>query len=156
MEEHFLSAAEVASWAGVHYRTIENWKAQGKIESEGGKYGLKSAIKYRIGELERELEEIKNNPQAELKYQKLLAEVETQKAIARIRNLEADQLEGKLVEASEVIEIWKNAIAACKSKFLAIPSRLALELSGMDNPEAIQGRITEVVEEALKELVVEN
>jgi hypothetical protein len=150
--EQFLSAAEVATWVGVSYRTIENWKAQEKIESFEGKYGLKSAIRYRIGELERELDEIKTDPQAELKQQKFVAEVETQKAIARIKTLEADKLEGSLLNAKEVLIAWKNAIANCKAKLLSIPTKVALELSGYDNPKDIEDRLSILLDEALSEL----
>lgn len=151
--EQFLSAAEVAKWVGVHYRTIENWAAQDYLERKDGKYGLLSAFQYKIGVLEKELAGIKDNPKNELALQKLAADVETQKAIARIKNLEADEKAGKLVDADEVLVAWQNLIAGCKAKLLALPVKLALELSGLDNPEEIQGRLTSVIDEALKELV---
>lgn len=97
--ERYLSAAEVAKWVGVHYRTIENWAAQGHLERENGKYGLLSAMRYKMSQLEKELDEIKNNPNVELKQQKLAAEVDKERAIARIKNLEADEKAGKLVDA---------------------------------------------------------
>ena len=36
MEEQYLSAAEVAKIVGVHYRTVENWAAQGYLERSDG------------------------------------------------------------------------------------------------------------------------
>jgi hypothetical protein len=152
MTDYWLSAAEVATWVGVHYRTIENWKASGKIESKEGKYGLKSAVKYRLQKLQRELDDLKNDPQAELKMQKFVAEVNTQKAIARIKTLEADQLEGTLVNAEEILVAWKDAIANCKAKLLSIPTKVALELSGYDNPKDIEDRLSSLLDEALSEL----
>ena len=150
--EEYLSAAEVASYLDVGYRTIENWKAQGKIESKDGKYGLKSAIAYRIEQLNDELEAIKDDGSLELKKQKLIAEVDERKAIAKIKNLEAEQKEGTLVIAEEVLNAWANLIQACKAKLIAVPSKLALELSGMDDPEAIQERLQEEIDTALTEL----
>ena len=150
--EEYLSAAGVAKWVGVHYRSIENWKAQGKIESKEGKYGLKSAIAYRINSLEEEISQLKIDPNLQLKVQKLAAEVEAKKAIARIKNAEADKVEGSLVDAEEVLSEWANLIQACKAKLNAVPSKLALELSGMDDPEAIQERLQEEIDTALTEL----
>ena len=150
--EEYLSAAEVASYLDVGYRTIENWKAQGKIKSKDGKYGLKSAIAYRIEQLNDELEAIKDDGSLELKKQKLIAEVDERKAIAKIKNLEAEKKEGILVEAEEVLNEWANFIQACKAKLIAVPSKLALELSGIDDPEAIQERLQEEIDTALTEL----
>lgn len=150
--EQFLSAAEVAKWVGVHYRTIENWAASEHLERKDGKYGLLSAFKYKIERLERELNELKHNPLAELKQQKLAAEVDKEQAIARIKNLEADFKAGKLVDAEEVLLTWQNYIASCRAKFLAMPTKLALELSGMDEVGAIAQRLTEAIDEGLRDL----
>ena len=84
--------------------------------------------------------------------QKLAAEVDKEKAIARLKNLEADQKEGKLVDVEQVKQAWDNHNANCKAKLLSIPAKLALELSGIEEPELIQVRLTEVIDEALIEL----
>ena len=111
-----------------------------------------SALTHRIALLNKELAEIKDNPNAELRTQKLAAEVDKEKAIARLKNLEADQKEGKLVAAEQVKQAWDNQNANCKAKFLSLPAKLALELSGIEEPEVIQVRLTEVIDEALMEL----
>ncbi|WP_319419481.1 hypothetical protein [Pleurocapsa sp. FMAR1] len=150
--EQYLSAAEVAKAVGVHYRTIENWAAQEYLERDEGKYGLISALRHRIAQLEDEVMGLKDNPKAELQLQKLKEEVAERRAIARIKNMKADLLEGKLVDAGEVLDLWKNAIANTKAKFINLPAKLALELSGMDKPEDIQARLAQVINEALVEL----
>ncbi len=152
--ELFLSAVQVAEFVGVSYRTIENWSAQGFLtKDDQGKYGLVSALTHRISLLKKELAEIKDNPNAELRTQKLAAEVDKEKAIARLKNLEADEKEGKLVAAEQVKQAWDNHNANCKAKLLSLPAKLALELSGVEEPEIIQNRLTEVIDEALIELV---
>ena len=151
--ESFLSAVQVAEFVGVSYRTIENWSAQGFLtKDDQGKYGLISALTHRISILDKELAEIKHDPNAELRTQKLAAEVEKEKAIARLKNLEADEKEGKLVNVEQVKQAWDNHNANCKAKLLSIPAKLALELSGIEEPEVIQNRLTEVIDEALMEL----
>ena len=151
MEEQYLSAAEVAKHVGLHYRTVENWAAQGFLERKDGKYGLTSALKHRIGQLQIEVEGLKDNPKQELQLQKLAAEVEERKAIARIKNMEADLMAGKLIDVEEAKNAWKNAIANVKAKLLAIPAKLALELSGISNPKKIMARLRQVIDEALRE-----
>jgi hypothetical protein len=47
---------------------------------------------------------------------------------------------------------WKSAIANVKAKLIGIPTKVALELSGMDKPEDIQARLSAVIDEALIEL----
>lgn len=152
MKEQYLSAAEVAKIVGVHYRTVENWAAQEYLERSEGKYGLISALSYRIVQLQAEVVGLKDNPKAELQLQKLKEEVAERRAIARIKNMEADLLEGKLVDAEEAMDAWKNAIAKTKAKLIGLPAKLALELSGMDKPEEIQAKLTQVIDEALVEL----
>jgi phage terminase Nu1 subunit (DNA packaging protein) len=150
--EQYLSAAEVAKCVGVHYRTIENWATQGHLSREGGKYGLISAFKYRLQQNQEELNELKSNPNTELKQQKQAADVDTQKAIARIKNLEADERAGVLVNSEQALEAFQNLIANAKAKLINIPSKIALELLSMTTPEMIQGRLMEVILEALEEL----
>ncbi|HEY9768806.1 MAG TPA: hypothetical protein V6C71_09965 [Coleofasciculaceae cyanobacterium] len=151
--EYYLSAASAASLVGVHPRTIENWASQGYLEREKGKYGLISALKYRIEQLESKNSDLKSNPpKEELLLQKLQQEVLERTAIARIKTMEADVMEGQLVNTGEVVETWKGAIAKTKAKFIALPAKLALELSGMDRPEDIQARLAQVIDEALIEM----
>lgn len=150
--ESYLSAAEVAKMVGVHYRTVENWAAQDYLDRNEGKYGLISSFKYRISTLEEEVKSLKDNPKAELQLQKLTEEVSERRAIARIKNLEADLLEGKLIEAEQVAKIWGDQISKAKAKFIALPSKLALELSGIDKPEIIEEKLAIAINEALSEL----
>ena len=103
-------------------------------------------------ELKEEINQLKIDPNLQLKVQKLAAEVEAKKAIARIKNAEADKVEGSLVDAEEVLNQWANFIQACKAKLIAVPSKLALELSGMDDPEVVQERLQEEIDTALTEL----
>ena len=149
--EQFLSAVDVANQLKISYRTVENWAAKGYLERKEGKYGLNSAFKYRIEQLEEEVNGLKDNPKAELQVQKLVEEVSERKAIARIKTLEADKLEGRLIDADQALNTWKNTIAKVKAKLISIPPKLALQLSGIDNPKEIQSILRTVIDEALQE-----
>ena len=163
MQEIYLSAAEVAEHLDISYRTIENWAASRKInQDDRGKYGLISAFNCQIQQLKQEnvrfsesLDECRlalDQPETSAKIRKLKAEADKEEALARIKNMEADKLAGKLVDAESALNAWKNAIANAKAKLINIPAKLALELSGLDKPEDIQARLAQVIDEALIEL----
>ncbi len=163
VEEIYLSGKELSSVVGAPVRTIENWAAaKNIIQDERGKYGLISAFQYRIENIGLKLEKSRlmlqeaneraNANTEGLRARKLLAETNKEEAIAKIKNLEFEQKEGSLVSAEEVLNAWANLIQACKAKLNALPSKLALELSGIDDPEAIQERLQEEIDTALTEL----
>ena len=155
MEEQYLSAAEVGKYLKTSYRNVENWAAKGHISRNNGKYGLFSAMQYQVEQLREQLEEQKANLDiSELRKQKLQAEVDKERAIARIKKLEADKAEGLLVDAEEVLQAWNSYILRCRAKLLSLPTKLALELAGIEQPEIIQERLTKVIDEALAELSV--
>lgn len=162
--EYWVTAKKLGEILDTSYRNIENWAANNRIlQNSEGKYGLISAYKYKLEDAQLQLvkakEKIANLEAVEdeeiglIKVRKLKAETDKEEALARIKNLEADEKAGKLVDAEEVLVAWQNLIASCKAKLLAMPTKLALELSGLDSPEAIKVRLTSVIDEALKELV---
>ena len=156
MEEIYLSGKELGSLIDKPVRTIENWAAGNHIQQNSqGQYGLISAFKYQLAtitqKLERneqrleEAEASKDEVKLMAGQRKLIAEADKEEAIARIKNMEADLMEGKLVDAELVLAQWQNAIAKTKAKFISLPAKLALELSGIDKPEAIQARAPSLV-----------
>ncbi len=162
-EEIYLSARELGSYIDKPVRTIENWAAAGNIQQdEKGKYGLISAFRYQLESLQVKLtrtklllEEAQDRASEETKdirERKLKAEADKEEALARIKNMEADKMAGKLVDAESALNAWKNAIANAKAKLINIPAKLALELSGLDSPEQIKARLTEAIDETLIEL----
>jgi hypothetical protein len=163
VEEIYLSGREVGEYIDKPVRTIENWAAGGHIKQNTlGKYGLISAFKYQLAvarekleKTELSLEEARAGEGEKRKIaveRKAIAEADKEEALAAIKQLELEKMRGSLVDAEEVLGTWKNAIANTKAKFINIPAKLALELSGMDKPEDIQTRLTQVIDEALVEL----
>ena len=169
-EEIYLSGRELGQYIDTPVRTIENWAAAGKIQQDDtGKYGLISAYKYQLEKLSLDLGRVKlqlaetkekleqskdklSKDATVARNRKAIAEADKEEQLARIKKMEADQLEGILIDAEEVLNSWKNAIANVKAKFINMPAKLALELSGLDKPEDIQARLTVVIDEALIEL----
>lgn len=158
-----MSAKEVAASINSKVRTIENWAAAGNIRQDSqGKYGLISAFKYQLESLQTKLEKA-NEAKVELvqrlnenygnaRERKAIAEADKEEALAGIKQLELEKLQGKLIDAEEVEHGWIDLITNCVSKFQTVPSKLALQLSGMDIPEEIQQLLSEVINENLAEL----
>ncbi len=153
MEEQYLSAAEVAKYLGISYRNIENWAALGHISRHNRKYGLFSALQYQNKKFKEQLEAQKSKlDMSELRKQKLQADVDTQRALARIKNLEADKEEERVVNAEEVAEVWKGYILRCRAKLLSLPTKLALQLASIKIESEIKQILEKNLDEALAEL----
>ena len=59
---------------------------------------------------------------------------------------------GKLVDADEIIQEYSNYVLACRAKLLSMPTKLAYELIEINNPNIIQNKLEQTVDEALLEL----
>lgn len=170
MDEIYLSARSLKEKIGTPVRTIENWAAAGKLaQNEQGKYGLISAYKYQLEKVnldlgrtkllleEKKQELIKrdedlNQAAIQAKLRKAIAEADKEEALARIKRLEADKLEEKVVDAKEAQAVWRGFINHAKAKLIALPAKLALELTGLTKPEDMQARLDIAVDEVLIEL----
>ena len=155
MEEIYLSAGEVGKYLDTSFRNVQNWADNGHVVKVDGKFGLISAFKHQTNQLQQQLENHKSKfDVSELKLRKLQAETDKEIAIARIRKLEADKMEGLLVDAEQVGTAWKGYVLRCRAKLLSLPNKLALELSGIDNEAEIERILQKTIDEALAELTV--
>lgn len=62
---------------------------------------------------------------------------------------------GEYILLSEVLDDFKNALAICRSKLLALPHRHAMELSGVSEPKKIAATLTDSIDEALQAIADE-
>lgn len=162
-DEIYLSARELGQYIDTPVRTIENWAAASKIQQDSqGKYGLISAFRFQLERLEEDLAKLSdekaeliqrlNENWAEARERKAIAEADKEVAMARIKELELEKLQKKLIDAEQVEVIWTNLIANCRSKFSSLPTKLALQLSSIEVPEEIQEILSENINECLAEL----
>lgn len=148
--EQFVSGREAAEWLKMHTRTIEGWANNQKIQKGPEGYPLLACFSYA---LEQERERAKRKEKQESGGDELReAQIRKTLAEAMIKELELEERKGQLIEISEAIGEVKDAFARIKSKLTAIPSRVALELSGLTNPKAISALLEEVIDEVLQEL----
>jgi hypothetical protein len=162
LQEIYLSAKELGRAIDKPVRTIENWAANNYIrQNSEGKYGLISAFKYQLASLTDKLERNRlrleefeasiDDVKLPAVQRKLIAEADKEEAIAAIKLLELKKLQGELVNAEEFAAVLSDSVTKVKAKFINMPAKLALELSGL-KPEAIQERLTLAIDEALLEL----
>jgi len=77
------------------------------------------------------------------------------KARADREELDLAEKRGQLVDAVEIIQEYSNYVLACRAKLLGMPTKLAYELIEMNNPNIIENKIEQAIDEALLELASE-
>lgn len=88
----------------------------------------------------------------ELKNQKLTAQTRLQTAVAELKQIKLQQLQGTLVTSQELEEQWSYSLVGFKAKLEAIPNKVSLELSSIDNRDSVNSVLTKLISEALEEL----
>ncbi len=125
---------------GVAKETVRLWNVKGYVRvNPDGQYNLIDCIRHRLDML---------NKQKDPYY---LEKTRNMQEAANIKELQRKELEGSLVKAESVKQIWDDFLVKARSKLLAIPSALALELES-NTSSYIEKRLTESISEALKEL----
>ncbi len=162
-EEFYLSSAKIGAILGVSSRTVQRYKEEGYIGLTESGFPLIEAIKHyirllkdNIAKKQQKIDSISESEPAtrlnSLKIKKLEAEVRERNAIADIKELERDKLQGSLIEVDEVVNHYKDLVIRAKAKFLSLPDKLALELSGMSEQGEIQELLQLRIDECLNEL----
>jgi phage terminase Nu1 subunit (DNA packaging protein) len=144
-----LTSIEIEAHTGVSQRTIRKWTEEGVIpQTDEMGIVVKSIITYYKGQTAEARRDRTKEGQDELYAAKVrLTEAQAEKA--ELENLERH---GELVNADSVVLAWSAYIAACKGLLLGLPTRLALDLAGINDPKKILILIQESVDEALIEL----
>ena len=123
----------IAQIFGVSTRRVEQLKTEGVIEGQGKptKYDLLPTIKAYIKYLADKAygREVKQTT-AELEESKLRAEVDIKKAKAEAARLELKELQGKMHRAEDVEAIMTDHVLYLRSLLMAMPGKLAVDLSG--------------------------
>jgi hypothetical protein len=150
--EVWAGQTEASRITGTPARTIRNWIDRGIIATnEKGEVCCLQVLRQdrdrQVEESDRQREK-KGNPQQQL----ILAQTEKIKVETQIKRLELRKAEGGLISFDEVAQDFETALVTSRSKLLAIPTRMALDLAGTDNPKEIARKLTEVIDESLQSL----
>ena len=133
MAENLQPTQVIAKIFGVSTRRVEQLKTEGVIKGEGKptKYDLLPTIQAYIKYLSDKANgREKKEAMANLEEQKLSAEVEIKKSKAEAARLELKELQGKMHRAEDVEAIFTDHVLFLRSMLLAMPGKLAVDLSG--------------------------
>lgn len=123
----------IANIFGVTTRRVEQLKAEGIIKGQGKptKYDLLPTIQAYIRYLSDKANgREKKETMASLEEAKLQAEVDIKKSKAEAARLELAELRGKMHRAEDVEAIFTDHVLFLRSLLLAMPGKLAVDLSG--------------------------
>lgn len=138
---------ELASIAGYSYRRLHDLDtslpANGKlfVKGGGGKYDLAIFVQRWV----------KYNVDTETADETSLDEVKAihERVKTRKTELEVAHLEGKLVDVQEVRKLWTTVANTVMQNLLRLPSKIAPQVTMMDNIEIITGIIDAEVRDTL-------
>ena len=133
MTENLQTSQVIAKIFGVSTRRVEQLKTEGVIKGQGKptKYDLLPTIQAYIKYLSDKANgREKKETMANLEEAKLSAEVEIKKSKAEAARLELKELQGKMHRAEDVEAIFTDHVLFLRSMLLAMPGKLAVDLSG--------------------------
>lgn len=139
-----VSAKELAIVLGLSTRRIQQLVQDGILEAvEKGKYHLAKSVSRYIALITKE--------QSESDKQRTEAEVSIKKAKAIVAVLEAKELQGKMHRSEDVADMTEDLIYTIRGMLLALPGRLAVDVSTTSTPaeaaEMIRTEVYKVMEE---------
>jgi phage terminase Nu1 subunit (DNA packaging protein) len=136
-----LTQIDAAALLGVTTRTLRDWekRGEGPPRNKDGTYPGRQLVVWEVtrniptGEFDDQRERL-NAAQAE--------KVEAENAVRR----------GQLADVAIVAAVWTDHVAAARTKLLAIPSKLAPQLTAIHDPNVIAAGIRAEITAALAEL----
>jgi phage terminase Nu1 subunit (DNA packaging protein) len=137
-----VSLKELEAWTGVSVRVLSDWRSKKKLDETGLQEAVRGIVALHREETKKARE---NNYNADAKLRLIEAQAEE-------RELKVAQMRGDFIPVDEIEKEWGNAILKAKARLLQIPRKLAPQLQGEPEIEAIESLITEAIHDALREL----
>lgn len=142
-----LTKKELAQIAGYSYRRLYDidmgLPEGGKlfVKGEGGKYDLALFVQRWV----------KYNVDSETETDKTLDEVKAIHEQVKIRKteLEVKRMEGQLVDVQEIRRLWGTVANTVMQNMIRLPSKIAPQITMMDNVEIIASIIDHEIRDAL-------
>lgn len=145
----------IAKIFGVSTRRVEQLKTEGVIKGQGKptKYDLLPTIQSYIRYLsDKAYGREQKETDTENESRKIKADADLKATKAEIAELELKELKGEMHRSEDVEAMTTDLVFAIRSMMLALPGRLAIDLSTIDKPSEISERIKQEVHAILLEL----
>lgn len=141
-----VSSTELAAVLGVTVRRVQQMAQDGTIPPvRRGRFLLCDSVQRYLNFLLRDKE------QSQSGLEKETAETEIKKAKAVIAKLEAEELQGKMHRSEDVAAMTEDLIYAIRGMLVALPGRLAVDVSAAGSPaeaaEVIRREVFKVMQE---------
>jgi phage terminase Nu1 subunit (DNA packaging protein) len=147
-ETSIISSKDLAGILGVTTRRIRQLTQNGVFPQVArGKYVLGDAMRSYISHLQEKAREAAVDPK------------DLQKELTRLRRAQADKTElevkeyrGELHRAEDVEDVWTEMLSNFRARILAVPTKLAPQILGIEDLKEMQKALKDAVYEALQEL----
>jgi phage terminase small subunit/phage terminase Nu1 subunit (DNA packaging protein) len=146
-----VSQAEFARAHGVSRKTVTKWKAEGRLVLAGGEVDVAATdarlFAAGLGRFRAPVAAA-GEPGGEAKRRYTQAQAE-------LKELELAEKRGQMVSVEDVAPILADELANVRSRLMAMPGRLAVELAAVSDAAAIERLITHEIAGALSEITQE-
>ena len=134
--------------------TLTKWVGGGKVRTnEKGLRCFQDVAIALIGTISRDRDRFKSlKTDGDLKEEVERARLRKLLLEADIIEIDRDERRGQLISVEEAIAEIEDGFTRVKTKLMALPDRLALEISGLNDPVEIREILADTVREALQEL----
>ena len=148
LAEEVVMTHEIAEIFGCTPRWVNELTNGGVIvQVERGKYHLGETIRRYIASIKQQAEE-KDKEETDLREEQTMLT----RANRKMAELELAVMNGDLHRSEDVKDIMNEMLAAFRSRLLAIPARLAPEITAANDPMVAQQLIKGEIYDALSEL----
>ena len=158
-QKNMVDAKVIATLFGLTVRRIQQLTQDGVLATEQvGKqrrYDLLTTVRRYIAYLQEKAANPRNAiNQNDIKNEnkKIKADADLKATKAQIAEMELKELEGKLHRSEDVEAMTTDLVFTIRSMILALPGRLAIDLSTISKPAEISERIKQEVNAILLEL----
>lgn len=148
VDEGVMSPSELADYIGVSIRHLSELEAKGIVTKlERGLYDAHTSIfKYiRFLKGKDRIDEATGEKKADASLRREIAEADKAELTAR-------EMRGELINVGEIEEVFLNASAVVRSRFMGIGPKLAQRVAVLSRPAEIERVISAEVDAILSEL----
>lgn len=145
-----VSTTELACVLGITGRRIRQLAEDGQLEKlRQGRFRLCDSVQRYV---QAASDRAPSEEDADLNRSKLSAEVGYKQAKAKISQLEAQELEGKMHRSEDVAEMTEQLIFTIRGALMALPGRVAVDAAALNTAAEVSDCIRKEIHKIMREL----
>ena len=155
MADELVGSKEIAKWCGISIRRVQQLVEEGVFvavkKGRVNRYNLIQTVRAYIDYLDAEAKG-RNKKESDSEKRKMEAEADLKRSKADMAALQLKELEGKMHRAEDVEDVMTDLVYTIKNMLVALPGRLAVDVSAVYAPAEASVIIREEVYKILTEL----